>query len=155
MSVTFLFVCQSVSWLTSLLKLYKYRDISSTGWYIFLNFFGDSSGMFAGRFQIILTFLYVCQSVSWLPSLPKICQYRIYPVLYEISFWNLLETFLGCWKIIQIISNFLYICQSISWLTSLLRLCDFWVFKDISGSGWNIFLNFLEAFLERMYTWSK
>ena len=37
----FLYVCQSVSWLTSLLKLYKYRDVFYSGWYIFLKSFGE------------------------------------------------------------------------------------------------------------------
>jgi len=40
------FVCQSVSWLTSLLKLDKYRNISSSGWHIFLESFGDIPGMY-------------------------------------------------------------------------------------------------------------
>ena len=42
----FLYVCQSVSWLTSLLKLDKSSDISSSGWDIFLKFFGDIPGMY-------------------------------------------------------------------------------------------------------------
>ena len=40
------FVCQSVSWLTSLLKLDKYRNISSSGGHIFLESFGDIPGMY-------------------------------------------------------------------------------------------------------------
>ena len=36
--LSFLYVCQSVSWLTLLLKLDKYRDISSSGWDIFRKF---------------------------------------------------------------------------------------------------------------------
>ena len=36
----FFYVCQSASWLTSLLKLDKYRDISSSRWGIYLNIFG-------------------------------------------------------------------------------------------------------------------
>ena len=38
--VNFLYVCHSVILLTSLLKLDKYRDIFSSGWYIFLKIFG-------------------------------------------------------------------------------------------------------------------
>ena len=45
--LNFMYVCQSVSWLTSLLKLYKYRDISSSGRDIFLKFSGDIPGMLA------------------------------------------------------------------------------------------------------------
>ena len=39
------FLCQSVSWLTSLLILEKYRDFFSLGWYSFLKFYGDFPGM--------------------------------------------------------------------------------------------------------------
>ena len=73
--VNFLYVCQSVSWLTSLLKLDKYRDISSSGRDIFLKFSGDTHGMLAHKFQINLNFLYVCQSVSQLTSLLKLDKY--------------------------------------------------------------------------------
>ena len=41
------YVCQSVIWLTSSLKLYKDRDISSSGRDIFLKFSGDIPGMLA------------------------------------------------------------------------------------------------------------
>ena len=71
-----LYVCQSVSWLTFLLKLDKYRDISSSLRDIFLTFFGRIPGMFVHLFQIILNFMYVCQSVSWLTSLLKLSKYR-------------------------------------------------------------------------------
>ena len=70
--LNFLHVCQSVDWLTSLVKLYKFRDISSSGRYIFLKFFGDIPGMLVHYFQIIQNFLYVCQSVSWLTVLLKL-----------------------------------------------------------------------------------
>ena len=67
----FLYVCQSSSWLTSLLKLGSYRDISSSVGDISLKFFGGFPGMFVYQIQIILNFLYVCQSVSWLTFLLK------------------------------------------------------------------------------------
>ena len=38
MIMNFSYVCHSVSWLTSLQKLDKHRDISSYGWYIVLKF---------------------------------------------------------------------------------------------------------------------
>ena len=60
----FLCVCQSVSWFNFLPKLCSYRDISSSGWDIFLNFFGDNPSIYLEFFQIIMDFLYVCQSVS-------------------------------------------------------------------------------------------
>ena len=47
--LNFLYVCWSVCWLTSLLKLGWYRDISTSGWYIFLEFFGDISGKDSGN----------------------------------------------------------------------------------------------------------
>ena len=67
----------SVSLLFGLLAYWNYTNIdnSSSGWDIFLKFFGDISGMLAGKFQIILKFLYVCQSVSWLTSLLKLYKY--------------------------------------------------------------------------------
>ena len=74
--LNFLCVCQSVSWLTCLLKLDKNRDISSSGWVISLKFFGGIPGMFVHLFQIILNFMYICQSVSWLTSLLQLHKYR-------------------------------------------------------------------------------
>ena len=71
-----MYVCQSVSWLTFLLKLDKYRDISSSGWDIFLKFFGGIPEMFLQFFKILTNFMYVCQSVSWLKYLLKLGQYR-------------------------------------------------------------------------------
>ena len=74
--LNFMYVCQSVSWLTSLLKLYKYRDISSSERDIFLKFSGDIPGMLAHEFQINQNFLFVSQSFIWLTSLLKLCQHR-------------------------------------------------------------------------------
>ena len=62
----FLFVCQFVSWFTSSLKLDKYRDISSSGWDIFLKFSGDIPRIFLDYFKIIMNF---CMSVSLLVGL--------------------------------------------------------------------------------------
>ena len=52
----FLHVCNLVSWLTSLLELGQYRDISSSVRDIFLKFVGDIPGMFALKLQIYLIF---------------------------------------------------------------------------------------------------
>ena len=76
MITNFLYVCQSISWLTWLLKLGQYRDISSSQWGILLKCFGDISGMLVHYFQIILNLLYICQSVSWPPSLLNLDIYR-------------------------------------------------------------------------------
>ena len=110
----FMYICQSFSWLTFLLKFDKYRDISSSGSDIFLQFFGEISGMLTRQFQIILNFLYVCQSVSWLTSLLKLYKYRdnfssgrdiflkflrdLLGTLYNSStcFWIFLVAFLEC-----------------------------------------------------------
>ena len=103
----FLYVCQSISWLTSLLKLRYYRDISRSGWDIFLKSFGDIPGMFVHWFQFILNFLYVCESVSWLTFLLKI------QLNWDISSsgWDIFLNFYGHipWMLIhlfQIILNF-------------------------------------------------
>ena len=57
-------VCQSVSWFNVLPKLCQYRDISSSGWDIFLIFFVDNPSIYLEFFQIFMDFLYVCQSLS-------------------------------------------------------------------------------------------
>ena len=129
----FLYVCQSVSWLTSLLKLNKSRDISSSGWDIFLKFFGDIPGMLVHYFQIILNFLYVCQSVSWLTPLLKLDKYR--DILSSgrdifLKFSGDIPEMLVHY--FQIILKFLYVFQSVSWLISLLKLHKY---RDISLSG--------------------
>ena len=74
--LNFLYVRQSVSWHTSLLKLDKCSDISSFGWDIILKFFGNIPEIFVHFFQLRTNFLYVCQSVGWLISLLKLNKYR-------------------------------------------------------------------------------
>ena len=74
--LNFLYVCQSVSWLTFLLKLDKCRDISGSGWDIFLKFLGDIPWLLVDYFQLVLNFLYVCQSVGLLTSLLILDKYR-------------------------------------------------------------------------------
>ena len=87
-----LFVLQSASWLTSLLKLGKYRDVSCPGWDIFFKYFGDLPGMFFTLFLKIKIFLYVCLSVSWLTSLLKLGQYR------DISSSRRVILLIFCWR---------------------------------------------------------
>ena len=115
--------CMSLICLIPLLKMDKYRDIYSSRWYIFLKFFGDIPGMFVHLFQIILNFLYVCQSASWLTSLLKLGSYRdISSSVGDISL-NFFGGFPGLNLYqIKIIWNFLYVCQSVSWLTPLFKL---------------------------------
>ena len=103
------YVCQSVSWLTSLLKLYKYRDISCSGWDIFLNFFGDIPGIFLHLFHIILNFLHVCLYVSWLTYSLKLYKCRdISSSWWDIfSFWNFMINSWDVGTLVPIISYFL------------------------------------------------
>ena len=65
----FLFVCQSVSWLTSLLSYAKIRIFPVFYEIFILKIFGDIPGMLLHYFQINANCLYVCKSVSWLTSL--------------------------------------------------------------------------------------
>ena len=51
-----LYVHQSGSWQTSLMKSDNFRDIASSGWDIFLNLYGHIPGMLVHLFQIILNF---------------------------------------------------------------------------------------------------
>ena len=139
-----MFVSQSVSWLTSLLKLGYYGDISSSGWDIFLKFFGDNPMIFLDFFQIIPNFLYVCQSASWLTSLLKLGSCRD----NSSSGWDIFLIFFGdipriFLNYFQIIPNFLYVCQPASWLTSLLKLGSY---RDISRSVGDISLKFFGGF---------
>ena len=90
-NMNFLYICQSVSWLTSLLKLDKYGDISCSWWDIFLKFFGDILEMFVHYFKIITYFLYVCQSISWLTFLQILGKYRD----ISCSWWDIFLKFLG------------------------------------------------------------
>ena len=65
--LNFLYVCQSVSWLTSLLKLDKYRDISIFGWNIFLKFFWDIGLLIFTLlgWAFILTFECLCAGLNF------------------------------------------------------------------------------------------
>ena len=126
-------VYQSVCWLSSLLELDKYRDISSFGRDISLNFFGDISGMLAGHFQIFLNFLYVCQSVTCLTSFLILYKYKDNSSSRGYIFLKFLGDILG--TIVhqfQIFLIFLYVCQSVSWPTHLLKLDKY---RDVSSSG--------------------
>ena len=121
--LNFLYVCQYVSWLTSLLKLDKLRDIFSSGWDIFLEFFEDIPETLVHWFQIILNFLYVCQSGSWHTSFMKSNEFRN----ISSSGWDIFLKFFGdipgmLVHLFQIILIFLYVCQSVIWLTFLLKL---------------------------------
>ena len=113
----------------------------------------DIHGMLVHYFQIIMNFFYVSQSTGWRTSLLILQNYRD----ISRSWWHILlkccGEFLGIFlDAFNIIQHILYVCQSVSWLTSLLKLDKY---RDISGSGWDIFLKFLETFLGCCYTISK
>ena len=85
-----MFVCRSVSWLNSLLKLGQYRDIYCLGWDIFLKFFEIFQGCFniiSQQFQISM---FVCQSFIWLTSILRLGQYRYisWKSYLSESFWR-------------------------------------------------------------------
>ena len=114
----FLSVCQFVSWLTLLLKLGKYRDISCSWWDIFLIFFET--------LMILLYTISKCLHTSCMYVSPLVglltdwneANIGISPVLDEIFFWNFSETFLGCWHTKS--KYFLHSCMSCSLLIGLL-----------------------------------
>ena len=112
--LNFLYICQSVSWLTSLLKLDKYGDISSSEW--------DLSEIFWRHSRDIGT-LALNNSEFFVSLLVALLPYWNYtnietPVLDDISFWNWLETFLGLWYTRS--KYFWFSCMSVSLLVGLL-----------------------------------
>ena len=90
----FLFVLQSASWLTSLLKLGKYRDASWSGWDISVKIFVEILDIFVQYLHIIRFFFIVSLLVGLLPYWNQ-ANIGISPLLDEISFWKFLEIFPG------------------------------------------------------------
>ena len=129
----FLHVCQSVSWLTSLLKLDKYRDISNSRWDIFLKLFGDIPWIFSQYFQINT---FISMSVSLFVGLLPEKDISSSGLDIFLKFFGDIPGMLV--HLFQISLNFLYVCQSATWLSSLLILDKY---KDISNNGWYIYLN--------------
>ena len=145
-----MYVCQSISWLTYLMK---YRDISCPGWAIFLKFFWDIPEMFVHYFQIVTNFLYVCQSISWLTSLLKLGQYRD----NSCSGWDIFLKFYGdipgiFLHFFEILSIFLSVCQSFSWPLSHWNEANMGISPVLDEISFWIFL---ETFLGCSYTNSK
>ena len=102
----------SVSFLSFLLKLHKSSDISSSGWDIFLKFLEDNPGLLVHNFQIILNFLYFCQSVSWLTSLLKSDKCRD----IGCSGWDIFLKFLVVYFIMKY-------CKNLTHMGLFLALC--------------------------------
>ena len=84
--IILIFLCLSVCWLaTSLLKLDKYRVISTSRWDIFSKNFGESK-----EFKIILNFLFVCQFVTSLLKLDKYGDTSIFGLYIFLKFsWDI------------------------------------------------------------------
>ena len=137
----FLYVHQSVSWLTYFLKTDQYRDIFCPGCNIFLKFFWDIPWMFSHYFPIIENCLYICWSVSGLNSSLKLDKCRDISwsgrYVFLKFFWDIPWMFVHYF---QIIEKFSFVCQSFSWLTSLIIYSQY---RYISRSEGNIFLTFL------------
>ena len=149
----FLYVCQSISWLTSLLKLDKYRDISCSWWDIFLKVFGDIPEVFFTLVPNTYKFLYVCQSFSWLICSLKSDQYR------DIScpWWDIFLEIFGDipWTFLHHFSIIINCLYGVSLLVSLLPYWN-WTNIEISPVLDEIFsLNFFQTFLVCLYTISK
>ena len=121
--LNFLYVCQCVGWLSSLLKLNKYRDISSSGWYIFLKNFGRIPKMLLYFFHVIVNFQYVYHSVSCITFLLLWYNYRYISSSVWKIFLSFFKDILGMLvQKFKIILSFFYVCQCVIWLTSLLKL---------------------------------
>ena len=113
------YVCQSVSWLTFLLRYLQFwlRYISEFFWRLSWNVCILDPN--------ISECFYVCQSVSWLTSLLKLGLYGY----NSISGWDIILKMVmdisGMFvQKIKIILKFLYVCQFLSCLTSSLKKCQ-------------------------------
>ena len=128
--LNFLCVCQSVCLLTSLLKLDKYRDISSSEYLsdFFWRYSLDDETLATNvsGFHVSLS---VCLFVYFLT---EIRQRDISSSECDIflEFFGDLPEVLVHW--IQIVYISMYVCQSGSWHTSLMRSDKF---RDIASSG--------------------
>ena len=148
-----MYVYQSVSWLTSLLKLDKYRDISSFWWHILLKIFGDIPDMFVHYFQMLTNFWYVCQSVSLLTFLLKLGQFWN----ISCSGWDIFQIFLGDTPgmILHDFEKIQILCMSVILLVGIPPYWN-WTNVDISPVLDEIsFRNFGGKFLAYFYDVSK
>ena len=141
MILIFLYVGQSVSWLTSLLKKDKYRDISSSGWYISLRFLETFMGW---GFQINLKFLSVCVQLNKLFN------------IFGSGLGIFLESSSNSPRVF--VNYFKYSCISSMSVSLLVGLLHYWKQANIGISPvleWISFLNIFETFLGCFYTISQ
>ena len=146
MILNFLYVCQSVSWLTPFLKLCQYRDISSSGIYIFLTFLRhslDISGLipYYSEFLVILS---VCLFAHFLTEIESIWRYLQFWMRYisEI-FWRHSWDILGLFPNYSEFFVYLSVCQFTYFLTKIRLLQVFQQKSTQSGMRWDIGLNYL------------
>ena len=85
--LNFLYVCQSGSWHTSLMKSDKFRNISSSGWDLFLNFYGHIPWMLIHLFLIIQNFYLEIQLSLY--SLDLTCYIFTLLSLLWVTCWDL------------------------------------------------------------------
>ena len=130
MSVS-LFICLLLYW------NYTYRDISISGWEIFLIFLEIFLGCWNTKYKWFgISCMAVSLFVCLLPYWNKTKWYLQFWMRYlSRIFLDLPEVLVHC---IQKNQNSFYVCQSGSWHTSLMKSDKF---RDIASSGWDIFLN--------------
>ena len=138
----FFYVCQSISWLTSLPKLGQYRNISCSGWDIFLKLYRDIPRIFLHYFQISSYFWLVCQSVSWLTSVQKLGQYRDISCSGWYIFLKLFGDIPGMFVLHFQVNSNSFMCISLFfgsfpywnktniWISPVLQEISFWNFLE-------------------------
>ena len=87
-------VCQLAYFLAEIIPIYGHLLF---WWVIFWTFLVQIPEMLVHYFQIILNFLYVCQSVSLITSFLKLDKYKYISSSGWDIFLNFLETLLRCW----------------------------------------------------------
>ena len=109
--MNFLYVCQSVSWLSFLLKLCQYKDSSSSGTDIFLNIFRHIPWIVPESLKMIpKSFIHL--SVCFLAYFLIEINTGTSPVLVEISFSTFWRHFWNVFTINQNHYDFL-VCLSV------------------------------------------
>ena len=127
--LNFLYVCQSVSWLTLLLKLNKYQAIRRKYLSEYFWRYSQNIGTLVPINYKFLVCLSVCQLAYFITEIRQIQGYIQFCMRYLSE--NFLRHFWDVCTLVPNNLNFLYVCRSVSWLSSLLKLCQC---GDISSS---------------------
>ena len=136
----------SLSLLFGLLSYWNHTNIgySSSGWDIFLKFLGDTLRTLIHFFQIILIFLYVCQSISW-PTF-KLKLDKNWDI--TSSEWDIFLIFCKhSWDVWTLVPNATHFLASLSVCNLAHILLKVGLYLKISNSIWYIFLIFLGILL--------